>query len=117
MLTHHYLQGYFALVICYHLQSSKNAPTKNGPPRFGSILCEATMARVFFLFTHHSGNSFLCFVSKCEQMYRLLPHHYGQGIFALVICSVTSIDALSLGIALSQARYSLVRDSYHQEYS
>ena len=40
-------------------------------------------------FTQHSRNGLLYVSCKCTQMYRLLPHHYWQSLFALVICSVT----------------------------
>ena len=66
------------------------------------------------------------FANKCKQVYKLLPHRYWQGFLALVIRSVTSNETKILplkmslpssGAALFQARYSLVRDSYHQVYS
>ena len=38
LLPHHYWQGFFALAICCHFQWAKNAPTKNGSPKFRSIL-------------------------------------------------------------------------------
>ena len=59
-------------------------------------------------------------------MYSLLPHHYWQGFFAMNCCSVTCNEVKmlppkmglpSLGVVFSQASYSLVKDSYHQEYS
>ena len=72
---------------------------------------------IFFSgFTHHNGKIFLYFASKCKQLYGLLPHHCWQGFFALVIFSVTSNEVKmlplkmglpSLGVAFSQARYSL----------
>ena len=73
-----------------------------------------------------SRKDFLYFASKCKQTYGLLPLHYRQGLFALVICSITSNEAkmlpfimglANLGAALNQTRYSLVIDSCHEEYS
>ena len=112
------------------------------PSKTGRVFCTVIMSRcvgccyptitgkdflLFFSgFTHHNGTCFLYFASKCKQLYGLLTHHCWQGLFALAICSVTSNEANmlpfkmglpSLGVAFSQARYSLVRDSYHQEYS
>ena len=40
--------------------------------------------------SHHNMKSFLYFTSKCKQLHGLLPHHYWQGFFALVICLVIS---------------------------
>ena len=71
-------------------------------------------------FTHHQQKGFLYFTSKCKQVYILPPHHDWSGFFALDCCSATSngakmhslkIGLPSLGVALSQARYSLVGDS------
>ena len=64
---------------------------------------------------------FLYFASKFKQVCSLLPHHYWQEFFALDCYPVTSNEAKmlppkmslpSLGVAFSQARYSLVKSSY-----
>ena len=135
-------QDFFLVLCCCHLQWGRNASTKNGSPKFRSILCKCKQLKgllphhywqgfldslIFFSgFTHHNGKGFLNFASKCKQLYRLLPHHCWKEFFALVICSITSNEAnmlppkiglSSLGVVFNQARYSLVRDSYHQEYS
>ena len=73
------------------------------------------------LFGFFTGRVFFNFEIKCELMYGLLPHRYWQRCFALVVRSFTSSEAKilplkmglpSLGAAFSQARFSLVRDSY-----
>ena len=43
---------------------------------------------------------FLNFASNCKQLYGLLPHQCRQGFFALVICSVTSIEANMLRLKM-----------------
>ena len=112
------LPRFFAPVNCCHLQLGKNAPTKSGSPKFRSIFCMAL--------TTTNGKCFSYFASKCKQVYSLPPRHYWQGFFALECCSVTYNKAKmlpqkmglpSLRVAFSLARYSLVRDSYHEEYS
>ena len=75
LLLHHYWQGFFALVICLHLQRGKNATTKNGSPKLVIYLC---------LVLHTTnGKDFLYFARKCKQVYSVLPHNYWQGYFAL----------------------------------
>ena len=80
---------------------------------FFSLVLPTTTTRGFY-FTS---------VSSCMDCY---PTTIGKDVFALVICSDTSNEAemlplkiglLSLGVAFSDPRYSLVRASYHQEYS
>ena len=52
---------------------------------------------IFFSgFAHRNGKGFLYFASKCKQMYGMLPHHYWEEFFALVICSVTSNETRML---------------------
>ena len=72
-----------------------------------------------------NGKGFLYFPSKFKQVYSFLIHHYWQKVFALDFSSVNSNEVKmlplkmgvpSLGVAFCQARYSLVRDFYHQEY-
>ena len=89
-------------------------PLKLGLPSLG-------VYEVCLIIPTTKGKGFLYFASKCMQVYNLLPHHYWQGFFALDCYPVTSNEAKmlqpkmglpSLGVAFSQARYSLVKDSY-----
>ena len=135
--TPHYWQGYFALVTCCHFQWSKNKTTKNGSPKFRSILCKCkrltirtatppVIGKDFFPLVLHTTTwrvFYFTSVSSCMDCY---PTTIGKDFFALVICLDTSnkaemlplkIGLLTLGVAFSDPRYSLVRDSYHQEYS
>ena len=82
LLPYHYWQEFFALVTWFHLQWGKNAPTKNGSPKFKSILLCLVLPTT-------NGKNFLYFAINCKQVYSWLPHHYWQGFFVLDCCLVT----------------------------
>ena len=60
-----------------------------------------TIGKGFFSgFTHQNGQFFSYFTSKCKQIYGMLFHHYWQGFFALIFCSVTSNQAKMLPLKM-----------------
>ena len=77
-------------------------PLKMGIPNLGVYYVSLTSYKdchptsywqgfFFSGFTHHNGKDFLFYT--CKQLHGLLPYHYWQGFFPLVISSVTSNEA------------------------